>query len=93
MAIKRDRRTQGRKEANIRGTLTRGRDIVSCHVIEISDSGARIELGNEFMTVEGKVRLAAAAIGDIEGEVVWQKGTLVGLKLYRQKAPLRTPRA
>jgi len=80
VAFKLDRRGHGRKPANILATLKRGKDIFSCHIVELSEAGARIKLANEFAVVEGTARLTAAEIGDLEAEIVWQKGDTVGLR-------------
>jgi hypothetical protein len=66
---------------NYLATLTHGRDILSCRVVELSDAGARIELVSETAVVAGPIRLACPQIGDIGGAVVCQKGAVVGLKL------------
>jgi hypothetical protein len=75
-----DRRTRGRKWVNILATLTHGRNILSCAIIELSEGGARIRLTDESIVVQGQTRLAAAQLGDVAAEVVWQQGATVGLK-------------
>lgn len=81
MGAKLDRRTHGRKPVSYLATLSLGREILSCRIVEVSDAGARIELVSETAVVSGPIRLACPQIGDIGGAVVWQKGALVGLKL------------
>ena len=85
MAFKLDRRGHGRKPVNILATLKRGNDIYSCHIVELSDAGARVRLASEFAVVEGTARLTAAEIGDMEAEIVWQKGDLLGLRFTAVK--------
>ena len=85
MAFKLDRRGHGRKPVNILATLKRGNDFFSCHIVEISDAGARVRLASEFAVVEGMARLTAAEIGDLEAEIVWQKGDLLGLRFTAVK--------
>lgn len=85
MALKLDRRGHGRKPVNILATLKRGKEFHSCHIVELSDAGARIRLASEFAVVEGAARLAAAEIGELEAEIVWQKGVLVGLRFTAVK--------
>lgn len=85
MALKLDRRGHGRKPVNILATLTCGKDIHSCHVVEISEAGARVRLASEFAMVEGKAKLAAAEIGAHDAEVRWQRGQLVGLQFTAVK--------
>ena len=80
MTAKLDRRTHGRKPVNYLATLTHGRIIHSCRIVELSDAGARIELVSESALVDGPIRLACPQIGEIGGAVVWQKATLVGLR-------------
>ena len=85
MALNLDRRGHGRKPVNILATLTCGKDIHSCHIVELSEAGARLRLASEFATVEGKAKLAAAEIGAHEAEVVWQRGDLVGVRFTAVK--------
>lgn len=85
MAFKLDRRGHGRKPANILATLKCGGQMFSCHVVELSEAGARIRLAIESATVSGPARLIAAEIGDKEAEVVWQKGDLAGLRFTAVK--------
>jgi hypothetical protein len=70
---------------NILATLTRGKDIFSCRIVELSEAGARIRLANESAVVAGNARLTAAEIGDMEAAVVWQDGSFVGLKFTAVK--------
>lgn len=85
MALKLDRRGHGRKSVNILATLACGKDVFSCHVVEVSDAGARIRLASEFAVVQGTGRLTAAELGAIEVEIVWQKGQLAGLRYVAVK--------
>jgi hypothetical protein len=85
VAIKLDRRGHGRRPVNILATLKRGKDIFSCHIVELSEAGARIKLASEFAVVEGVGHLTAAEIGDREAEIVWQKGEMVGLRFTAVK--------
>jgi hypothetical protein len=85
MAFKLDRRGHGRKEVNILATLACGANIHSCHVIELSEAGARIKLASEFAVVEGKGKLTAAELGALDAEVVWQRGDLVGVRFTAVK--------
>lgn len=80
MAFKLDRRAHGRKQVNVLATLMKGSEILSCHIVELSDAGARVKLANEEAAVEGRARLVSAEYGTIETEIVWQKGALVGLR-------------
>ena len=85
MAFKLDRRGHGRKPANILATLKCGGDMFSCHVVELSEAGARIRLAIETAVVSGAARLIAAELGDKEAEIVWQSGDLVGLRFTAVK--------
>jgi hypothetical protein len=80
VGAKLDQRTQGRKPVNYLATLTHGRAILSCRIVELSDAGARVELVRESAVVEGSIRLTCPQIGEVGGAVVWQKATVVGLK-------------
>ena len=85
MAINLDRRGHGRKQVNILATLSCGKDVFSCNVVEVSEAGARIRLLSEFAAVEGIGRLTAAELGAREVEIVWQKGQLAGLRFLDVK--------
>jgi hypothetical protein len=85
VAFKLDRRGHGRKPVNILATLKRGSDIYSCHIVELSEAGARVRLASEFAVVEGMARLTAAELGEVEAEIVWQKGDLLGLRFTAAK--------
>ena len=96
MALKLDRRGHGRKPVNILATLKCGGQMFSCHVVELSEAGARIRLAIESAAVSGPARLIAAEIGDKEAEVVWQDGSLAGLRFTAVKVratgtPSKTP--
>ncbi len=80
MALKLDRRGHGRRPVNILATLKCGAQIFSCHIVELSEAGARIRLANANVAVSGRSRLIAAEIGDKESEIVWQKGDLAGVR-------------
>ena len=85
MALKLDRRGYGRKPANVLATLNCSGDMFSCHVVEISEAGARVKLSKETAVVAGAGRLIAPQLGDKETEVVWQNGDLVGLRFTAVK--------
>ena len=85
VALNLDRRGHGRKRANILATLACGKDVYSCHIVEMSEAGARIRFASEFAVVQGMGRLTAAEVGAIEVEVVWQKGDLAGLRFAKVK--------
>jgi len=80
MAFTLDRRGHGRQRVNLLATLSRGREIFSCHVVELSEGGARIALAQEVPLDRGKVRLDAAELGARDAEIVWQKGAEIGLR-------------
>ncbi len=85
MALKLDRRGHGRRPAHILATLKCGGQMFSCHIVELSEAGARIRLANESVAVAGPGRLIAAEIGDKVAEVVWQKGDLAGVRFTEVK--------
>lgn len=85
MAFKLDRRGYGRKPVNILATLNCGGRMFSCHVVELSEAGARIRMAMETAVVSGAGRLIAPEIGDKESEVVWQSGDLVGIRFTAVK--------
>ncbi len=80
MAMKLDRRAHGRRRVNILASLTHAGGILSCSIVELSEAGARVRLVSESAVLQGNVRLVCAECGDLESEVVWQNGPLVGLK-------------
>lgn len=85
MALKLDRRGYGRKPANFLATLECGGQMHSCHVVELSEAGARIKLALETAVVSGGGRLIAPEIGDKKAEVVWQRGDLAGIRFTAVK--------
>lgn len=85
MALKLDRRGYGRKPANFLATLKSGGQMFSCHIVEVSEAGARIRLAMETAVVSGPGRLISPDIGDKEAEVVWQNGDLVGVRFTAVK--------
>lgn len=85
MALKLDRRGYGRKPANLLATLKSNGDMFSCHIVELSEAGARIRLAKENAEVSGPGRLIAPEIGDKEAVIVWQKGAVVGLRFTAVK--------
>jgi hypothetical protein len=85
VALKLDRRGHGRKPVNILATLSCGKDVFSCNVIELSDAGARIRFASEFAVAKGLGKLTAAEIGAVDVEVVWQRGDLAGLRFVAVK--------
>jgi hypothetical protein len=85
VALKLDRRGYGRKPTNLLATLKCSGDMFSCHIIELSEAGARIRLAKENAVVAGPGQLIAPEIGDKAAEVVWQSGDLVGLRFTAVK--------
>lgn len=85
MAFKLDRRGYGRKPVNYLATLECGGQMHSCHIVELSEAGARIRLALETAAVSGPGRLIAPEIGDKAAEVVWQKGDLAGVRFTAVK--------
>lgn len=85
MALKLDRRGYGRKPANLLATLKCSGDMFSCHIVELSEAGARIRLAKDTAVVSGAGRLIAPELGDKATEIVWQNGDLVGLRFTAVK--------
>ena len=74
-----DRRKQFRHEVRWWGQLEIGTDCLACCVFDLSQSGAKVRVARPLTACES-VRLRMTPFGGFEGEVVWSRDGVAGIR-------------
>jgi PilZ domain-containing protein len=74
-----NRRKQFRHEVRWWAQLEVGTDCLACYVFDLSPSGAKVRVAKP-MTAHQPVRLRMTPFGGFEGEVVWSRDGIAGIR-------------
>ena len=75
-----DKRRRGRSTTNIAGRLTSDQLDLPCTILDMSETGARLQIEPGVFLPKLFVLRAPEAGGDLEVDVVWRNRTQLGVR-------------